>query len=449
MIKYFIILSAIQILFCFNFLHTEEWSSSDYLRYGANAELKAVDSLNCMYVGYYDSYPDDPFIFVRRTTDGGNTWDFVFKRSVFFNNNIIRFKYIEYPSKNLCVTASDNGYLIRSTDNGNTWEEHHLSGVEDHVLMSISFRDDNTGLIVYTHEEDVEDRVKLFKTTNAGDTWNRLYVPEEYSIKNGYSIWNTYMINSKDYLLFGYHHDESDNYHSYSLLTTDGGLTWSYNSDPKGSIDCFFVDDSVGYSCCNTKNQYNIIVFRLYKTTNGGKTWSVIHEHSRYSNYIYRLAFADENNGILTCAKTVLYKTTDGGKSFIDITPEVANEHNNIIAYVAYPSINSIYIGCSLPSKIFVYNNSPSIVEEPLNSFSLHPNPATSHITLSLGEEFISEPDIDIIDYLGNVIRWTPSARWSPSDKTITINTSSLSPGGYFLRVRSDEKVEVRKFVVI
>ncbi len=78
----------------------------------------------------------------------------------------------------------------------------------------------------------------------------------------------------------------------------------------------------------------------------------------------------------------------------------------------------------------------------------IYPNPATSHITISLSEEFISAPEIDIIDYLGNVIRWTPSGRWSPSDKTITFNTSSLSPGVYFLRIRSGEKVEVRKFVV-
>jgi hypothetical protein len=79
----------------------------------------------------------------------------------------------------------------------------------------------------------------------------------------------------------------------------------------------------------------------------------------------------------------------------------------------------------------------------------IYPNPATSQITISLGEEFISTPEIDIIDYLGNVMRWTPSARWSPSDKSITINTSSLSPGVYFLRMRSGDRVEVKKFVVI
>jgi hypothetical protein len=79
----------------------------------------------------------------------------------------------------------------------------------------------------------------------------------------------------------------------------------------------------------------------------------------------------------------------------------------------------------------------------------IYPNPATSQITLSLGEEFVSAPEIDIIDYLGNVIRCTTSSRCRTSDKNITINTSSLSPGVYLLRIRSGEILEVRKFVVL
>jgi hypothetical protein len=78
------------------------------------------------------------------------------------------------------------------------------------------------------------------------------------------------------------------------------------------------------------------------------------------------------------------------------------------------------------------------------NYNTLHPNPATSQITLSLGEEFISAPEIDIIDYLGNAI--IPD--YEINGLEMIINTSSLSPGVYFLRVRSGEKLEVRKFVV-
>ena len=89
-----------------------------------------------------------------------------------------------------------------------------------------------------------------------------------------------------------------------------------------------------------------------------------------------------------------------------------------------------------------------SCIDDQVNQSIIYPNPATSQITLSLGEEFISEIEIDVIDYLGNVMRFPTSARLSPSEKSITINTSPLSPGVYFLRMRSGEKVEVRKFVV-
>jgi PKD repeat protein len=41
---------------------------------------------------------------------------------------------------------------------------------------------------------------------------------------------------------------------------------------------------------------------------------------------------------------------------------------------------------------------------------SIYPNPAEDQIIVTLSDTYISAPEIDIIDYLGNVIRWTPSA---------------------------------------
>lgn len=84
-------------------------------------------------------------------------------------------------------------------------------------------------------------------------------------------------------------------------------------------------------------------------------------------------------------------------------------------------------------------------VEKEENIFNPHPNPATSHITVSLGEDFISAPEIDIIDYLGNAFK--PVYEINGSE--ITINTSSLSPRVYYLRIRSGSQIETRKFVVV
>ena len=79
------------------------------------------------------------------------------------------------------------------------------------------------------------------------------------------------------------------------------------------------------------------------------------------------------------------------------------------------------------------------------NDLKLFPNPASSQITLTLSDEYISEPQIDIIDNLGFI----HEPKYQINSNEITINTSSLSPGVYFLRIRSGGQVETKKFVVV
>jgi hypothetical protein len=117
---------------------------------------------------------------------------------------------------------------------------------------------------------------------------------------------------------------------------------------------------------------------------------------------------------------------------------------NNLICYIPQEYRDNEWRSIR---KYEYYYKTITNVEENSSKFtiSIYPNPATSQINLSLSEEFISKPEIDIIDYLGNAIK--PEFEINGSE--ITINTSSLSPSVYFLRVISGKKVEVRKFVVV
>jgi hypothetical protein len=101
-----------------------------------------------------------------------------------------------------------------------------------------------------------------------------------------------------------------------------------------------------------------------------------------------------------------------------------------------YPQLQH-FVDCDTLVSVSEFRNETEI--------SIYPNPATSQITISLGGEFISAPEIDIIDYLGNSIR----PEYEIIGSEMNIHTSSLSPGVYFLRIRSGEKVDVRKFVVV
>ena len=77
-------------------------------------------------------------------------------------------------------------------------------------------------------------------------------------------------------------------------------------------------------------------------------------------------------------------------------------------------------------------------------TFNLYPNPADNSLNISYEKEVLDVEAI-IINSLGLPQR----TKIEYNDRVITINTSSLSPGVYFLRIRSGGQVETKKFVVV
>lgn len=113
---------------------------------------------------------------------------------------------------------------------------------------------------------------------------------------------------------------------------------------------------------------------------------------------------------------------------------------NDSVIYVTGSSNAKLYI-----AKLNIHRTTSIQDAYNIRLTFIHPNPATSQITLSLVDNLISEPEIHIIDYLGG----SQKVEYQINSSEITINTSTLSPGVYFLRIRSREMVEVRKFVVL
>jgi photosystem II stability/assembly factor-like uncharacterized protein len=96
------------------------------------------------------------------------------------------------------------------------------------------------------------------------------------------------------------------------LKTTNGGASWSVKavSDPniRGIQDLYFIDNNNGW--LNSGN--------LHKTSDGGQTWTMI-DRSIY-NYegIKKMQFFNSSTGLLMCQSSI-YKTIDGGISWSSI----------------------------------------------------------------------------------------------------------------------------------
>ena len=179
---------------------------------------------------------------------------------------------------------------------------------------------------------------------------------------------------------------------------------------------------------------------RLIETADSGFvfTGEVIRKNATKSYYDFYLAKVNKN-GEKEWEKTWL---ADSNCKLSDII-EIAKDEYIVLGRADDDIINAkirIYIAKIVDNTIGVNE----FTEE--ESFSLlSPNPATDQITISLDIAYTSTPEIDIIDMLGFCIK----AEYNINDSEITINTSLLDPGIYFLRIRSGGKVETRKFVVV
>ena len=74
--------------------------------------------------------------------------------------------------------------------------------------------------------------------------------------------------------------------------------------------------------------------------------------------------------------------------------------------------------------------------------FKISPNPASSQLRLILAENS-ANTEITILDLTGKTV-----VKQISNENNITINTSELPSGIYFLKVKSDSKIGIKKFII-
>ncbi|GAB1370191.1 hypothetical protein MASR1M45_02500 [Candidatus Kapaibacterium sp.] len=247
---------------------------------------------------------------------------------------------INYHLRSICMIDSYKGLaigqygkIIKTTDSGNSWFEVN-NGLSS--LFKESFRDmimfnSNIGIII-------GEGSKILKTTNFGNSWsfvgNASAIHDEYydilkidsnkcwvvgnlgnllySTDKG-STWSKQQTNTRGRFQKIYFKNSSIGWITGDSLykTTNGGATWSNLSisqpGTKGLMDIYFVNDYLGYAV----GSYN----RIMKTTNGGSSWFIFNE--TYPN-CYKIYFNNSSIGWIIGTSGTILKTTNGGSSWTD-----------------------------------------------------------------------------------------------------------------------------------
>ena len=218
--------------------------------------------------------------------------------------------------------------------------EIYLDSDSSNSINRLSFFSANEGYAAFTKW--------IGHTTDSGRTFTKLYITNSNVNYNGYSVNLTFGFDIAGVKAF------STNtliaYGDYGLVpailySSNGGANWAlifqsqYNpTDFNGGItDMLFPQ--------NDNNGYAIDADRIFKTTNGGQSWSVV--ATAPNSFFNRLEAVDDNTvfAMSTGAQTAtLLETTNGGSNWQPVTfPPVQGEMTYTYFLTAMTGWMSIY----------------------------------------------------------------------------------------------------------
>ena len=280
---------------------------------------------------------------VRKTTDGGTSWfwlyqmsgstcDWGFSQLKFFSDTlffgVVCYKIFKSFNSGNNMTEISNGHrngltciqfidantgwalsylgIYKSTNGGTNWQFYDIPGTISGYRFQ--FINANTGWIF---------RYPLLKTVNGGYNW---YADSTFTYAK-----NLFFLNQT----IGYIISDSSST-SKLYKTINSGLTWFNIFSCDSKMEGFqFIDSNIGYSL----KEYPLSVsYKLMKTTNGGYNW-LVHSTAEIRDprtYI----FINENTGWLskrtsnTGFTESIYKTTNGGISWINQNLDYYNLYN-------------------------------------------------------------------------------------------------------------------------
>jgi photosystem II stability/assembly factor-like uncharacterized protein len=221
---------------------------------------------------------------VLKSTNQGATWDV----TILDATETESFQTLATPTNQSIYITGENLGFIRSLDGGNTYS----TGIPFYNFKSMSFINDSVGFGAKSSS--------LYKTTDRGSTFTLVSASSLNSLFGDATI---KFLN--DTLGFANDFD-------YVYRTTDGGLTFDEKTYFLAVSTMKFVSSTTGYALGSISGNTG-----LFKTTNAGETWQHIYSGSNSDGEDYSI-FDFDINGDVICGVGYysIMISKDGGNNF-------------------------------------------------------------------------------------------------------------------------------------
>jgi photosystem II stability/assembly factor-like uncharacterized protein len=256
-----------------------------------------------------------------KSTNGGSTWtlqtSFTGASFPYYINDI----YLR-PDSALVLYAATNTGLFKTTNGGTSWTFRH-QGTSVRATQIVPNPTTPATFYVCYGNFSTDG---IYKTTNGGTSFTKLTTGLPSS---GYSRVSLAIAPSNTQILYAVFTNSSTNYTLGVYRTTDGGSNWSAVSTPTDPLTTAshlggqgWYNNVIAVSPTDANTVYAGGV-NLFKSTNGGTSWTMI--SNWYSGAGYPYVHADQHEIVFSGSTTYfcndggIFRSTNAGASFTEI----------------------------------------------------------------------------------------------------------------------------------
>ncbi len=435
-------------------VQSPDWATTQNTNFPQTAAgiryLDAVDANVVWATGYDGLSSGSSYNWFTTSSDGGNTFT---SGNVFADTNTYIISSIEgINASTAFVTAytkatGNKGVVYKTSNSGGTWANVAAVNMFTNTASFADFTCFTSPLIGITLGDPVSGEYEIHRTTDGGLTWSQVSganIPNPLNASE-YGLTGVYTKNG-NHIWFGSNNGRV--YHS-----SDAGLTWTVGTITGATVGVsrLAFRDNLNGLCIAFSGTTASPVTGLYKTTDGGSTWTNIGVSSTFGQNdicaipgtsTYASCGAGTGNNIISYS-------TDDGATWVDWGSTNIQYLNvdfvdNITGWAgtfsdqATASVGGIYKYSGTATSLIPFANK--------HEFNVFPNPSNGLVSFVLPAAK-SGCLIEVIDILGKVVYSERMVTTNVGDKK-QINLSFLSKGLYSINIKNGNESSVSKVII-
>ncbi len=401
----------------------------------------------------YDGTPSSTAVVQEftKTIDGGQTWTPGFIDIGDPTISINDLSPVDVNNAWVSVVNASDGTgsgIWKTSDGGDSWEQQNAAGytTSGSFVDGVHFFDANVG-VSFGDPAPVPTTFEIYRTTDGGANWTSVTSPTITSGDYGYNSGFTYF---GDNIWFGTARGKI-------YRSTNQGATWTKINSPitdfGGSLTAasgkmYFSDANNGILIGNTLSGITagstITARKLYKTTNGGTTWTAGVVYTQ--PYTYNISYIPGTTRLVGNGVTGTGASAVQSTGYSDDNGTTWTEYDNGTqrTSIAFLNANLGWAGGfntdEVTGGIFKFTGQLGTHSFANKAFKVYPNPATSVVSIS--SELLDTYNVKVTDITGKVML---AKDFSGVENTVDV--ANFAAGVYFFQVNSGDKSETIKII--